>query len=143
MPRTPIAAVAAAVVAGIVLVAACTDRAAPQTSGDGGATGAAASALTNRVWIKSSPDAPLGSMLMFLSDGTLVQDSCWETYRLSKWRADAADTLRWQEDTAGITATVVELTPSDLTLRLDLASAPDTVRYHAAAVPYVCPDLPR
>jgi hypothetical protein len=62
---------------------------------------------------------------------------------LSKWAADAPDTLRWQEDTAGITATVVALTQGELTLRLDLVGGPETVRYQAAAVPYVCPDLPR
>jgi hypothetical protein len=82
-------------------------------------------------------------MLIFLSDGTLVQDSCWETYRLSRWRGDAFDALRWQEDTAEIEAAVVKLTDSELTLLLELADGPRRTDYIAATVPYVCPDQPR
>ena len=82
-------------------------------------------------------------MLIFLSDGTLLQDSCGETYRLSQWRADDVDSIRWQEDTAEVRATVVKLTEADLTLRLDLVSGVGTATYVAATVPYVCPDLPR
>ena len=140
--RLACASIAAALAA---LVAACTDAPAPPPARAeaGGTAAAAASALTNRVWIRTSPDPPLGSMLIFLSDGTLLQDSCGETYRLSRWRADDLDTIRWQEDTAEIRATVVKLTEADLTLRLDLVSGVGTATYVAATVPYVCPDLPR
>jgi hypothetical protein len=138
--RLACASIAAALAA---LVAACTDAPAPPVARAAGGTVAAASALTNRVWIRTSPDSPLGSMLIFLSDGTLLQDSCGETYRLSRWRADDPDTIRWQEDTAEIRATVVKLTEADLTLRLDLVSGVGTATYVAATVPYVCPDLPR
>ena len=126
------------------LVAACTDAPAPPPARAVGGTAATdASALTNRVWIRTSPDPPLGSMLVFLSDGTLLQDSCGETYRLSQWRADDVDSIRWQEDTAEVRATVVKVTEADLTLRLDLVSGVGTATYVAATVPYVCPDLPR
>ena len=83
-------------------------RIAPRRGERRAASTTAASAITNRVWLRTSPDPPLGSMLIFLSDGTLVQDSCWETYRLSRWREDGRGTLRWQEDTAEIEATVVD-----------------------------------
>ena len=126
------------------LVVACADPPSPPPArAAGGTAAAAASALTNRIWIRTSPDPPLGSMLIFLSDGTLLQDSCWETYRLSQWRADGLDTIRWQEDTAEVRATVVKLTEADLTLRLDLVSGVGIATYVAATVPYVCPDLPR
>jgi hypothetical protein len=126
----------------IPVVGACADRVPPPPAASP-ASGTATGALTNRVWIKTRPEASLGSMLIFLSDGTLVQDSCWETYRLSRWRPDGADVLRWQEDTAEIEATVVKSTEAELTLLLDLAGGPETASYAAATVPYVCPDLPR
>ena len=141
-PRVVCASIVAALAS---LVAACTDAPAPPPAraAAGGTAAAAASALTNRIWIRTSPDAPLGSMLIFLSDGTLLQDSCGETYRLSRWQADDLASIRWQEDTAEISATVVKLTEADLTLRLDLVSGVGTATYVAATVPYVCPDLPR
>jgi hypothetical protein len=124
------------------LVGACTDRLPPPPAASP-ASGIAAGVLTNRVWIKTRPERGVGSMLIFLSDGTLVQDSCWETYRLSRWRADGADALRWQEDTAEIGATVVKSTETELTLLLNLTGGPETASYAAATAPYVCPDLPR
>src|SRR5690606_3675735 len=42
--------------------------------------------LTNRVWVKEDDGGLPGVMRIFLSDGTLVQDSCWETHRLSEWK---------------------------------------------------------
>ncbi len=126
------------------LLVACADPPSPPPDGAvGGTAAAASSALTNRIWIRTSPDSPLGSMLIFLSDGTLLQDSCGETYRLSQWRADDVDSIRWQEDTAEVRAAVVKLTEADLTLRLDLVSGVGIATYVAATVPYVCPDLPR
>jgi hypothetical protein len=98
--------------------------------------------LTNRVWIGIPGDRP-GAMLIFLSDGTLVQDSCWETYRLSRWRSQGRQALRWQEDTAEIDATIVALDAAGLTLRLELPQGALEQVYVAAAVPYVCPDMPR
>ncbi len=126
----------------VPLVGACTDRVPPPPAASP-SSAAAAGALTSRVWLKTSSEPPLGSMLIFLSDGTLVQDSCWETYRLSRWRAEGVDTLRWQEDTAEIEAAVVKSTEAELTLLLDLAGGPEIATYVAATVPYVCPDLPR
>ena len=42
--------------------------------------------LLNRVWVKEGDASALpGAMHIFLADGTLVSDSCWETYRLSNW----------------------------------------------------------
>ena len=44
----------------------------------------------DRVWVQAEPSDMPGQMRIFLSDGTLVMDSCWEVYRL------AAHPLRWQ-----------------------------------------------
>ena len=50
--------------------------------------------LVDRVWTKADGDLP-GIMKIFLSDGTLVQDSCWETHRLSSWELTSDTTLNW------------------------------------------------
>jgi hypothetical protein len=100
--------------------------------------------LVDRAWTSADPAAPLGVLRIFLSDGTLVQDSCFETHRLSRWSASAdGRTLRWNEDGADIRADVAELTPQTLVLQLQLVDGVREQRYVAAAVPYVCPDAPR
>src|SRR5262245_13035977 len=38
--------------------------------------------LTSRVWARADAIGPPGVMRVFLPNGTLVIDSCWETYRL-------------------------------------------------------------
>jgi hypothetical protein len=97
--------------------------------------------LTNRVWVKSGDDASLSGVIkIFLSDGTLVQDSCWETHRLSSWHASEDMSLRWDEDGMEIKAEVVTLNAGELVLKI---AGMDEERYVPAAVPYVCPDIPK
>jgi hypothetical protein len=100
--------------------------------------------FTDKVWVQSdSTDLP-GVMRVFLSDGTLVMDSCWETYRLAKWRALPDDAIAWDEDGAEIKASVVEASDAVLVLRLALVGGETKEeRYRKAEVPYVCPDMPR
>ncbi|HKH46489.1 MAG TPA: hypothetical protein VKM72_17645 [Thermoanaerobaculia bacterium] len=82
-------------------------------------------------------------MRVFLADGTLVMDSCWETYRLAKWRTLPDGAIAWEEDGAEIQAHVVEASETVLVLRLALVGGPTEERYRKAEVPYVCPDMPR
>jgi hypothetical protein len=101
--------------------------------------------LTEKFWVQSEEDAGLpGSMVLFLSEGTMLQDSCWETYRLSNWKMTGEDSLSWQEDTMTIEADIVELNEAELILALHLVGD-ETVekRYTAAPVPFLCPDMPR
>ncbi|WMT89931.1 hypothetical protein [Pelagibacterium sp. H642] len=100
--------------------------------------------LTDRFWVQSEQDAGLpGSMVVFLSEGTMLQDSCWETYRLSNWQMTGEESLSWQEDTATIEADIIELNEAELVLALHLGDEIVEKRYAAAAVPFVCPDMPR
>ena len=82
-------------------------------------------------------------MRIFLADGTLVSDSCWETYRLSRWSREAEDSIRWEEDGQAIHAQIVALSEDELRLRLALVSGSEHKRYEAAQAPFVCPDMPR
>jgi len=103
----------------------------------------AALPFTDKVWVRSDSTELPGVMRVFLSDGTLVMDSCWETYRLAKWRALPDGAVAWEEDGAEIQARVVEASETVLVLRLELVGGATEERYRKAEVPYVCPDMPR
>lgn len=98
--------------------------------------------FTNRVWTQTGSDLP-GVMRIFLSDGTLVQDSCWETHRLGEWQMTSATSLSWDEDGAEITADIVSVSADNLVLSIRLGNEVVEERYTAADVPFVCPDIPK
>lgn len=100
--------------------------------------------FTNRVWVKEDAGNDLpGVMRIFLSDGTLVQDSCWETHRLSNWTMTGDTALSWNEDGADIAASIVSVSNDELHLQLQLGGETVDERYVAAAVPFTCPDMPK
>lgn len=104
---------------------------------------AAGSSLVDRVWVRSDSTGLPGVMRIFLSDSTLVMDSCWETYRLARWQWESDSTLRWQEDAADIQATIRSLQNQELVLVLSLRNGSEEQHYTAAPVPFVCPDMKR
>ena len=92
-----------------------------------------------KIWISTTQGHARGSMLIFLPDRSLLMDSCFETYRISKWGAEG-DRIRWIEDAIPIEATLSM--PNEDELRLQVGQ--DRVQsYVTATVPYVCPDMPR
>lgn len=102
------------------------------------------SSLTERFWVQSEADSGLpGSMVLFLSEGTMMQTSCWEGYRLSNWHMTSEQSLSWREDTMTIEADIVELNEAELVLALRLGEDIVEKRYAPSAVPFVCPDMPR
>lgn len=113
---------------------------APQTTPQAQAPLPANGAFIDRVWVSAVPGAPLGSIMVFLPDGTLLMDSCFETFRLSKWGV-AGDKIRWLEDTIPIEADVSVRGKDELRLKITGQDREQT--YIAASVPYVCPDMPR
>lgn len=98
--------------------------------------------FTNRVWVRESDDRP-GVMRIFLSDGTLVQDSCWETHRLSNWTIVDDTALSWNEDGVDIAASIISVSSTQLHLQLQLGADRVDEHYTAAAVPFTCPDMPK
>jgi hypothetical protein len=99
--------------------------------------------FTNRVWVKTESGELPGVMRIFLSDGTLVQDSCWETHRLSKWTMTGDTGITWNEDGMDIPATIVSVNSTELHLQLELGGGKVDEYYTTATVPYVCPDVPK
>ena len=99
--------------------------------------------LTDRVWVKAEDGGLPGVMKIFLSDGTLVQDSCWETHRLGPWQLLSDTAVSWNEDGVDINAEIVSLTDVELVLSLRLGAVAIEETYVTTTVPYVCPDLPK
>ncbi len=100
--------------------------------------------LLNRVWVRSDDESGMpGSMQIFLSDGTLVSDSCWETYRLSNWQQVSDTQISWDEDGTTIDAEITSLTTDALVLNLKLIGGDQEQRFTPATVPYLCPDMPK
>lgn len=100
--------------------------------------------LLNKVWVRADADESLpGPMQIFLADGTLVTDSCWETYRLSKWQQVSDSAISWDEDGMTIDADIASLSDTELVLNLKLGSEVQEQRFVTATAPYVCPDMPR
>jgi hypothetical protein len=125
--------------AAVPLAALAEDAPASEASADGSP---AKRSFTNRVWVREGSELP-GVMRIFLSDGTLVQDSCWETHRLSPWKLTSPTSVSWDEDGMEIAADIVSVSGSSLVLSLKLGSETVEERYAVADVPYVCPDMPR
>jgi hypothetical protein len=111
-------------------VAASTSTASVPANGD----------FVGKVWISTTPGKPLGSMLIFMPDRTLVMDSCFETYRLSKWGV-AGEHIRWLEDSIPIEASVEMPRQHQLILRV--TGQNEDQSFTTATVPYVCPDMPK
>ncbi len=99
--------------------------------------------FAGRVWIRADSSGLPGVMRIFLADGTLLLDSCWETYRLASWRMLSDSTLAWSEDGMEIEARVLGADEESLRLRLALVDGPHEESYRPAPVPFVCPDMPR
>jgi hypothetical protein len=126
--------------AAMILGACSRDVSPPATASAPSLNEPANPAFVGKVWISTTPGKPLGSMLIFMPDRTLVMDSCFETYRLSKWGV-AGERIRWLEDSIPIEAGVEMPRPHQLILRL--AGQDEAQSFTTATVPYVCPDMPR
>jgi hypothetical protein len=93
-----------------------------------------------RIWRASGSGKPLGSILIFLPDRTLLMDSCFETFRVSQWGV-AGNRIRWVEDSIPIEAEVI--TPSANELTLHMAGTNHDQTYVAMTDPWTCPDMPK
>lgn len=106
--------------------------------------------LFSHIWqITNAPSKPAhGNIYVFMANGTLLQTSCVETYRIARWSTDNHDfsALRVVEDgRVAFTASIMELTSQTLKLRKKLAHSNGTQEITLRAVEgeFVCPDLPK
>jgi hypothetical protein len=106
--------------------------------------------LFSRIWLvtKSQSPPPPGSIYIFLPNGTLVETSCVETYRIATWTVDqnAPRVLRVVEDGQPVlTATITELSDTTLRLQQELIRSHEKKDLTLIAIEKesVCPDLPK
>ncbi|BAU13524.1 hypothetical protein LEP3755_40640 [Leptolyngbya sp. NIES-3755] len=106
--------------------------------------------LFSRVWrVTKAPSTPApGSIYVFLPNGTLLQTSCGEPYRISAWQINkqSPDILRVTED--GRQAYTMRITSlSDTTLQvqrsLDRSNENQALTLTAVQQEFVCPDIRR
>jgi hypothetical protein len=104
--------------------------------------------LFSHIWhVTKAPATPSsGSIYVFLPNGTLLETSCTETYRIATWTVDKAtpQELHVVEDKQlAFTATIAELSDSTLRLEMNLVRSKETqdVTYAAVDGEFVCPDL--
>ncbi|MBD3884410.1 hypothetical protein IFO70_21955 [Phormidium tenue FACHB-886] len=106
--------------------------------------------LFSHIWrVTDAPSQPAsGSIYIFLPNGTLLETSCVETYRIATWTVekDAPDVLRVVEDgQLAFTATIAELSNTTLRLQQNLVGSNEKQDLTLTAVEeeFVCPDLPK
>ena len=97
--------------------------------------------LVNTVWVRSDEGGPPGEMRIFLADGTLVQDSCWEVYALRSWLRASEEEIVMIEDIE-VSARILALSRDELRLSLSLVGGErQEVAYRRGPVPYLCPEM--
>jgi hypothetical protein len=106
--------------------------------------------LVGRIWrVSGASYGPAsGSIYIFLPNGTLLETSCVETYRIATWSADPGNpgSLQVMEDQRPVfTATVGESTGNTLHLHEKLLHSSETRDLTLTGVDgeFVCPDLPK
>lgn len=108
---------------------------------------ASISKLLGRIWqVKEASSRPApGSIYIFLANGTLLETSCVESYRIATWKLDkrAPPVLRVVEDQRlAFTAAITDLTDSAVTLLTwSRANEKRNITLQALEREYVCPDI--
>ena len=125
-----------------------TVQTAPPTGGAEAPPASAVDHLLSRIWRVSvaSYGPASGSIYIFLPNGTLLETSCVETYRIATWSVDNKDRalVRVVEDQQpAFTATVTEFSGNTLHLRQQLVRSKETRELVLTAMDqeFVCPDL--
>ncbi len=147
------------VVAGCVMVGGCSkapsaappsEKPAPVVQPADPAPDTGLQSVFSHVWrvTKAPSTPPPGSIYIFLPNGTLLETSCVETYRVANWTVDKAAprVLRVVEDRQlAFTANIAELSDSTLRLQKHLVRSKETqdVTYSAVEGEFVCPDMPK
>lgn len=106
--------------------------------------------LVTRVWrVTEAPSQPVfGSVYIFLANGTLMETSCGEPYRIALWKRDSKDVrvVQVTEDKQpAFLGTIRELSESTLRMDQKLTRSDEVRALTLTAVKdeFVCPDLPK
>jgi hypothetical protein len=98
-------------------------------------------AIENVIWFRDDAGAPPGEIRVFATDGSLLMDSCYETFRIARWRRVDGDTIAWTEDASEIIAEIANATASNLTLVLHLRNETVTQSWSRKDGEFLCPSI--
>ena len=106
----------------------------------------AATELSKHIWRVEQPASGfVGTIYIFVPDGTLLESSCKETYRIAKWSSDpnSPGVIQVVEDgQPAFTATIQDAGPASMRLQRRLRRGEtDELRLSPVAGEFVCPDL--
>jgi hypothetical protein len=99
--------------------------------------------------VTSAPSQPApGSIYVFLTNGTLLETSCVETYRVATWTIDKRlprVLLVVEDRRLAFTGAITELTDTTLRLQQDLTRSNEKrdITLMAVEQEFVGPDLPK
>jgi hypothetical protein len=119
-----------------------------QAKAENAATSWSLGKLFARMWrVTKAPEKPaLGAMWVFLPNGTMLETSCVETYRVATWSVDPKEPrlLRVVEDREpAFTAQIEELTDQTLKVKQKLTRQTEEREITLTGIEgeVVCPDL--
>jgi hypothetical protein len=102
--------------------------------------------LPKHIWRVEQPASQFaGTIYIFVPDGTLLETSCKETYRIAKWSADpnSPGAIQVVEDgQPAFTGTIADAAQVGMRLQRRLRHGEtDELKLSAVAGEFVCPDL--
>jgi hypothetical protein len=102
--------------------------------------------LVGHIWRVEQPTSGfLGTIYIFVADGSLLETSCKETYRIARWSTDqqSPSTIQVVEDgQPAFTGTVLDASGANLRLQRRLRHGEtDELKFTAVPDEFVCPDL--
>jgi hypothetical protein len=109
-------------------------------------TASPATELSKHIWRVEQPASGfVGTIYIFVPDGTLLETSCKETYRIAKWWADpnSSGAIQVVEDgQPAFTGAILDAGPAGLRLQRRLRHGEtDELKLSAVTGEFVCPDL--
>jgi hypothetical protein len=134
----------AALLAALSLLAACSKPAPPPAIAPAVTVAEGEDPLPSfvgTIWVSTTSGHARGSVLVFLPDRSVLRDSCFETFRVSKWGIISPTRIRWIEDSIPIEAEWSQ--PSKNELIFEPVGTGRRESYVSISVPYVCPDMSR
>lgn len=102
--------------------------------------------LVGHIWRVEQPASGfIGTIYIFVTDGTLLETSCKETYRIAKWADDAKSARSFQvveDGQPSFTGTILESNGGGLRLERRLRHGEtEELKLTAVGDEFVCPDL--
>nr|MBO2490424.1 hypothetical protein [Gammaproteobacteria bacterium] len=97
--------------------------------------------FVGKIWLSVTRGDPLGTIVVFLPDKSMLRASCSTPFRVAEWGIISDTRIRWREALIPIEAEVLQPSPNDLVLQLVGTSRQES--YVAISVPYACPEKTR